>query len=127
MLSLKVNVSDLLKLTNKIGYYWKMDHKFEIGEVVICINAKRRRYRLGGLQENEMYTVTGFNPYDGGLILKEVKSPGSAYHAFVSKRFRKVDYNFAERLLAQLESQSQPSQQHIEQLIKEEYILSILN
>lgn len=104
-----------------------MDHKFEIGEVVVCINTKRRWHRLGGLQENEMYTITGFNPYDGGLILKEVKSPGSAYHAFVSKRFRKADYDFAERLLAQFEPKSQPSEQQIEQLIKEENVLSFLN
>ena len=43
-----------------------MENRFKKGEVVVCINAKRRWYRLGGLQENEMYTVIGFNPYDGG-------------------------------------------------------------
>ena len=79
-----------------------MNSKFKIGEIVVCINAKRRWYRLGGLQLNEMYTVTGFNPYDGGLILKEVKSPRSAYHAFTSNRFRKVDYSFAEKMLVEI-------------------------
>ena len=79
-----------------------MNSKFRIGEIVVCINTKRRWYRLGGLQLNEMYTVTGFNPYDGGLILKEVKSPSSAYHAFASNRFRKVDYAFAEKILVEI-------------------------
>jgi len=82
-----------------------MENKFYIGEVVVCINAKRRWFRLGGLQENEMYTTTGFNPYDGGLILKEIKSPSSAYPAFVSNRLRKVDYRFAERLFLKLQSE----------------------
>ncbi len=79
-----------------------MNSKFKIGEIVVCINAKRRWYRLGGLQLNEMYTVTGFNPYDGGLILKEVKSPRSAHHAFTSNRFRKVDYSFAEKIFVEI-------------------------
>ena len=80
---------------------------YEIGEIVVCINAKRRWFRLGGLQLNEMYTVTGFNPYDGGLILKEVKSPRSAYHAFASNRFRKVDYAFAEKIVTELQLQEE--------------------
>ncbi len=48
---------------------------------------------------NEMYTVRGFNPFDGGLVLREVKSPRSAYHAFSANRFRKVDYSFTERIM----------------------------
>jgi len=82
-----------------------MNNTFKIGESIVCINAKRRWYRLGGLQVNEIYTVTGFNPYDGGLILKEVKSPRSAYHAYASNRFRKVDYAFAEKVIAELQKQ----------------------
>ena len=79
-----------------------MKNSFKIGEVVVCINAKRRWFRLGGLRENEMYTIIGFNPYDGGLILKEAKSPRSAYHAFSVNRFRKVDYDFANTIIDQL-------------------------
>jgi len=106
-----------------------MKNTFEIGETVVCINAKRRWYKLGGLQLNEMYTVTGFNPYDGGLILKEVKSPTSAYHAFASNRFRKVDYAFADSVLAELHSQEEPKlqPQFKEDLKQKEYALSILN
>jgi len=105
-----------------------MENRFKIGEVVVCINANRRWYRLGGLQENEMYTVIGFNPYDGGLVLKEVKSPTSAYHAFASNRFRKVDYYFAEKLLEEFQTQIQQETQLKEQLQQEEeYLLSILN
>jgi len=88
-----------------------MNSTFKIGESVVCVNAKRRWYRLGGLQVNEIYTVTGFNPYDGGLILKEVKSPRSAYHAFASNRFRKVDYAFADKLIAELQKQADPKYQ----------------
>jgi hypothetical protein len=88
-----------------------MNSTFKIGESVVCVNAKRRWYRLGGLQVNEIYTVTGFNPYDGGLILKEVKSPRSAYHAFASNRFRKVDYAFADKLIAELQKQVDPKYQ----------------
>ena len=106
-----------------------MRNTFNIGETVVCINSKRRWYRLGGLQENEMYTVTGFNPYDGGLILKEAKSPKSAYHAFASNRFRKVDYSFAEKVMAEFQPQQKPNlqPQFKEQLKQQEYALSILN
>lgn len=96
-----------------------MNSKFKIGEIVVCINAKRRWYRLGGLQLNEMYTVTGFNPYDGGLILKEVKSPRSAYHAFASNRFRKVDYKYSEKLQFELQSQQEPILQANKELKQE--------
>lgn len=81
---------------------------FKVGEIVVCVNAKRRWYRLGGLEQNEMYTVTGFNPYDGGLILKEIKSPRSGYNAFASNRFRKVDHAFATNLLQEIQVQEQP-------------------
>lgn len=96
-----------------------MNSKFKIGEIVVCINAKRRWYRLGGLQLNEMYTVTGFNPYDGGLILKEVKSPRSAYHAFASNRFRKVDYSYSEKVQFELQSQQEPILQANKELKQE--------
>jgi hypothetical protein len=80
-----------------------MENGFKIGEVVVCINAKRRWFKLGGLKENEMYTVVGFNPYDGGLILKESKSPRSGYNAYSANRFRKVDYNFANTVIGTLQ------------------------
>jgi len=104
-----------------------MNNIFKIGETVVCTNAKRRWYRLGGLQENEMYTITGFNPYDGGLILKEVKSPSSAYNAFAANRFRKVDYSFAENLMEELHQQLEPNPDFTELQIQKEYVLSILN
>ena len=76
-----------------------MDTTFKIGEIVVCINDKRRWYRLGGLKKGEMYTVMGFNPYDGGLILKESKSPRSGHNAYRADRFRKVDYAFANNII----------------------------
>lgn len=81
---------------------------FKVGEIVVCVNARRRWYRLGGLKKNEMYTVTGFNPYDGGLILDEVKSPRSGCNAFAASRFRKVDHAFAANLLKEIQVQHQP-------------------
>lgn len=74
-------------------------NKFEIGEKVVCINDKKRWFGLGGLKKNEMYTITGFNPYDDGLILKEIKSPKSGFNAYAANRFRKVDYAFADSIL----------------------------
>jgi len=80
---------------------------FEIGEIVVCTNAKRRWYKLGGLKKGEMYTIEGFNPYDGGLILKEAKSPSSGYNAYRADRFRKVDYSFANEVLGTIKPQKQ--------------------
>ena len=80
-----------------------MDNDFEIGEVVVCVNARRRWYKLGGLKRGEMYTITGFNPYDDGLVLKESKSPRSGYNAYRADRFRKLDYKFAESTLSRLQ------------------------
>jgi len=82
-----------------------MDTTFEIGEIIVCTDAKRRWYRLGGLKKGELYTVEGFNPYDGGVILKESKSPSSGYHAYRADRFRKVDYNFADTVLQDIQPQ----------------------
>jgi len=116
-----------LKINYEIFQRLKMESRFKIGELVVCINAKRRWYKLGGLQVNEMYTVTGFNPYDGGLILKEIKSPTSAYHAFASNRFRKVDYSFAEKIIEELQTETIPEPILKELLLSENYSLSILN
>jgi hypothetical protein len=110
-----------------------MKNTFKIGETVVCINAKKRWYKLGDLKENEMYTVMGFNPYDGGLVLREVKSRRSGYHAYAADRFRKIDYAFADRILAeiqpkvkpQIQKQPQPQRRLKPQL--SEYALSILN
>ncbi len=79
-----------------------MNSEFKIGEVVVCIDATVRWFKLGGLKQNEMYTVKGFNDYDGGLILEEAKSPRSGQHAYCADRFRKVDENFADTILRSL-------------------------
>ncbi len=84
-----------------------MDTTFEIGEVVVCTNAKRNWYKLGGLKKGEMYTVEGFNPFDGGLILKESKSPSSGYNAYRAERFRKVDYSFVNNVLNDIQTQEE--------------------
>jgi len=76
-----------------------MDSNFKIGEIVVCVNDRKRWFRLGGLKKHEMYTIEGFNSYDGGLILTESKSPRSGCNAYRADRFRKVDYTFAETLL----------------------------
>lgn len=102
-----------------------MKNTFEIGETVVCINAKRRWYKLGELKEDEMYTVIGFNPYDGGLVLREVKSRRSGYHAYSADRFRKIDYAFAERIAAELRPKNYPIPAKFK--APKEYELSILN
>lgn len=88
-----------------------MDNNFKIGEIVVCVNAKGRWYKLGKLKKNEMYTVVGFNPFDGGLILNEVKSRWSGHNAYRVDRFRKVDYNFSEKVLAAVHIQPQKQEE----------------
>jgi len=73
--------------------------QFEIGDKVVCLNAKRRLFNVGGLTENEIYTIIGFNPFDGGLILREVKSPKSGFQAYARDRFRKLDYDFVNQII----------------------------
>ncbi len=84
-----------------------MDNDFNIGEIVVCVNAKGSWYRLGRLKKNEMYTVIGFNPFDGGLILKEIKSRWSGHNAYKVDRFRKVDYAFTKKVLIAIKLQKQ--------------------
>ncbi len=79
-----------------------MENTFKIGEIVVCVDSSRRWYKLGGLKQNEMYTVVGFNSYDGGLILEEAKSPSSGQNAYRADRFRKVDYSFADTILEEM-------------------------
>jgi len=103
---------------------------FEIGEVVVCINARRKWYKLGGLKKNELYTVEGFNPYDGGLILKEAKSPTSGYNAYRVNRFRKVDYAFAESVINEIrptKSKNRELVNSVLQLLSERLVLPLLN
>ncbi len=76
--------------------------KFEVGEIVVCINDKRKWHHLGNLKKNEMYTISGFNPVDGGLILKEIKSPSSGFQAYALNRFRKVDMSFFDEVYSTL-------------------------
>lgn len=85
-----------------MGSFKESMGNFKIGEIVVCINARKRWYKLGGLKANEMYTVTGFNPYDGGLILKEVKSKRSGFNAYAADRFRKIDYFFVKKVIAKI-------------------------
>ncbi len=87
-----------------------VDTEYKIGEIVVCVNASRRWYKLGGLKENEMYTIEGFNPHDGGLILKETKSPTSGFNAYRANRFRKVDYAFADKVLQTISPQKEQYQ-----------------
>ncbi len=84
-----------------------MENTYKLGEVVVCINAKGRWYKLGRLKKNEMYTIIGFNPYDEGLILDEVKSRFSGHKAYRADRFRKVDYSFVKKVLIAIEPMKQ--------------------
>ncbi len=84
-----------------------MNNTFKIGEIVVCVNAKGKWYKLGRLKKNDIYTVIGFNPFDGGLILNEVKSRWSGHKAYRADRFRKVDYSFADKILSTMKPQKQ--------------------
>ena len=81
-----------------------MKNTFKIGEIVVCVDANKRWYEigLGGLKQNEMYTIVDFNSFDGGFVLEEIKHPTSGQHAYRVDRFKKVDYNFADSILTEL-------------------------
>ena len=88
-------------------------NNFEIGEKVVCVNDRRKWFKLGGLKKNEMYTIIGFNPYDDGVVLREVKSPKSGFNAYGASRFRKVDYAFADKVLQTISPQKEQYQPKI--------------
>ena len=88
-------------------------NNFEIGEKVVCVNDRRKWFKLGGLKKNEMYTIIGFNPYDDGVVLREVKSPKSGFNAYGASRFRKVDYAFADKVLQTISPQKDQYQPKI--------------
>ena len=85
---------------------------FKIGEKVVCINASNpKRPDLGfDLKQNEIYTIKGFyfttNTNELTFHLEEIKSyycdiwnKEIGYGAY---RFRKLDYEFADNLLAEI-------------------------
>ena len=59
---------------------------YYIGQKVVCIDDKRQNYDMGNLKENTIYTVKGFHPRDGGLILNEAKGDGG-FGAYLKERF----------------------------------------
>lgn len=59
---------------------------WNIGQKVVCIDDKRQYHELGALQEDCIYTITGFNHYDGGLVLAETTASGP-YGAYLKERF----------------------------------------
>jgi hypothetical protein len=59
---------------------------FYIGQKVVCIDDKIKTIGVGELKEDTIYTVEGFNDYDEGLILREIKSP-SHLGAYLNERF----------------------------------------
>lgn len=75
---------------------------FKIGEKVVCVDMSPS-YVTGlpiNLKLHEIYTVAGFNPFDFGLILLEVQTDENIYGSFNNKRFRKLDHQFAEDVIA---------------------------
>lgn len=76
---------------------------FKIGEKVVCINALDAPPNTIIL--NEIYTIIAFKN-TGGLLLKECyngeKFGAPFFYGFKPERFRKLDHNFAEELLAEI-------------------------
>ncbi len=69
------------------------------GQKVVCINANGSQ----NLAENEIYTVVRCwdDGAGGALLLKEVE-PNFGHYAFYPHRFRKVDDDWVEELLARI-------------------------
>lgn len=76
---------------------------FKIGQEVVCIDQRRTHVNLNGLKKDSVYTVEGFNPFDNGLILKEIKSDGG-FGAYANTRFKplELDYEFAENISSEI-------------------------
>jgi len=68
---------------------------FKIGEKIVCIDPSI------SLVRNEIYTIFNIKS-DGGLMLHEVEPITIDCNGFKPERFRKIDYDFAENVLAKL-------------------------
>jgi len=81
---------------------------FKIGEKVVCIDDTNQNNHtlktIGFVKINEIYTIKGFSS-EGGLLLEEL-SGGFWFDGeeagFKITRFRKLDYQFAEDVCAEL-------------------------
>lgn len=74
---------------------------FKIGQKVVCVDIKGYHTPdCGGLKLNEIYTIQSFSFVDGGLILIEHKSPYNFLGAYDERRFRPLDHQFAEDVIA---------------------------
>ena len=68
---------------------------FKVGDKVVCIKPSI------SLVKNEMYTIKSIKA-DGGLKLEEVIPKTFNCDGFKPERFRRVDYDFADSVLAKL-------------------------
>jgi hypothetical protein len=86
-----------------------MAHNFKIGEKVVCIDSgsgyifkgnNKGRINTNQSIKGRIYTIYGLSPDTNNLILEEIKfNSFGNLSAHNYKRFRKLDYEFAEQLL----------------------------
>ncbi len=68
---------------------------FKIGNKVVCVKPSI------SLVKNEIYTIK-FIKANGGLMFEEVEPKTPNCNGFKPERFRKLDYDFADSVLAKL-------------------------
>jgi len=78
---------------------------FKVGQRVVCIEDRGQKYIT--LSRGEMYTVRSVRPSTGGIRVKEIILPQTHYGECAHRglRFRKVDEQFAEQLLSEIEEE----------------------
>jgi methyl coenzyme M reductase gamma subunit len=67
---------------------------FKIGEKVVCINPS------SNLIKGQIYTVIYYSQFSDSILVAETQPTKNVY--FWGNRFRKLDYEFADNLLAEI-------------------------
>lgn len=87
---------------------------FKIGEKVVCVNniylePEKIEVGIKAPLKNEIYTIRSINDYDA-IMVEEIINPICKYgnsgyvgeNSFYLHHFRKLDYDFADNLLAEI-------------------------
>lgn len=79
---------------------------FKIGEKVVCIDdSEGFASGLKTLTIHEIYTIKSIRSCTGALTFKEIEAPYLSSGFYSANRFRKLDYQFTENLLAKIKEE----------------------
>ena len=79
---------------------------FKIGEKVVCIDdSEGFSSGLKTLIINEIYTIKSIRSCTAALAFNEINAPYDSSGFYSANRFRKLDYSFAENVLAKIKEE----------------------